>query len=144
MTRIMLFGTFDMIHGGHEDLFRQARATAGEPYLIVSVARDDVAARVKGARPEHGEEERLAAVAAHPLVDKAVLGDMVGYIEHIGKNEPDIIALGYDQEGEYVERLEEDLRKAGLSARVLRMNPYRPDKFKTSTLKRKRGDTLAK
>ena len=67
MTRIMLFGTFDMIHGGHEDLFRQARATASEPYLIVSVARDDVAARVKGARPDHGEEERLGAGGPPPL-----------------------------------------------------------------------------
>ena len=38
MTRIMVFGTFDMIHAGHEDLFRQARALAKEPYLIVSVA----------------------------------------------------------------------------------------------------------
>src|SRR3989344_9622922 len=109
VTRIMVFGTFDMIHEGHEDFFRQARALAPGPYLIVSVARDDAALRVKGARPQHHEDERLAMVAAHPLTDKAVLGDAVGYIEHIRVYKPDVIGLGYDQQGEYVESLEEGL-----------------------------------
>ena len=143
MTRVMVFGTFDMLHEGHEDFFHQARAVAGEPYLIVSVARDEAAARVKGARPERGEKERLGLVAAHSLVDAAVLGDASGYIEHIKANRPDIIALGYDQEGEYVEHLEEELKKAGLATRVLRMRAHRPEEFKTSTLKRKRSDTLS-
>ncbi|RJQ34229.1 FAD synthase [Candidatus Parcubacteria bacterium] len=143
MTRVMVFGTFDMLHEGHEDFFRQARAVAEEPYLIVSVARDDAAARVKGGRPERGEKERLRVVAAHPLVDTAVLGDTVGYIEHIKANRPDIIALGYDQEGEYVEHLEEELKKAGLTTRVLRMRAHKPEEFKTSTLKRKQSDTLS-
>ena len=79
MTRVMVFGTFDMLHEGHEDFFRQARAVAREPYLIVSVARDEAGARVKGARPERGERERLGVVAAHPLVDTAVLGDASGH-----------------------------------------------------------------
>ncbi len=56
MTRIMVFGTFDMIHEGHADLFRQARALASDPYLIVSVARDAVAQRIKGNRPRHSED----------------------------------------------------------------------------------------
>src|SRR3989344_4773700 len=100
MIRIMVFGTFDMIHAGHEDFFRQARALAPQPYLIVSVARDSVAARIKGAKPRHSERERLVAVATHTGVDRAVLGDEKGYMSHIEKETPDIIALGYDQGGE--------------------------------------------
>ncbi len=143
MTRIMVFGTFDMIHAGHEDFFRQARSLALDPFLIVSVARDSAVKRIKGVSPRNRENERLAIIAANPLVDKAVLGDEVGYISHIRANAPQIIALGYDQDGEYVERLEEDLRKAGLTVRVERMEPYNPEEYKTSKLFGRYGDTLS-
>lgn len=135
MTRIMVFGTFDMVHPGHEDLFRQARALAPQPHLIVSVARDSATARVKGTAPRNSEQARLAALQKHPLVDEALLGDEKGYIEHIVRAKPDIIALGYDQEGEYVEHVAADLAAAGLSARIVRLQPFHPETYKTSRLR---------
>ena len=134
LTRIMVFGTFDMIHHGHEHLFAQARALSEHPYLIVSVARDCVAAHVKGAMPRNNESARLRTITDHFLVDEAVLGDAEGYITHITALRPDIIALGYDQSGEYVEHLERDLANAGLTTRVVRLEAHRPDIYKTSTL----------
>lgn len=130
----MVFGTFDMLHEGHLDLFRQARALSEDVRLIVSVARDSAVARVKGVAARHPEDERLARVRACTLVDEAVLGDESGYIAHISAARPDIIALGYDQEGEYVHSLEEDLRKAGLAPRIVRLKPHMPDVYKTSKL----------
>lgn len=135
MTRIMVFGTFDMIHAGHEDFFNQARALAPDPYLIVSVARDSAAARHRGFLPRKKEEERFALVAAHQSVDKAVLGDEVGFLAHIKAEAPDIIALGYDQAGEYVENLERELAAVGLTPKIVRLNPYKPETFKTSKLR---------
>jgi cytidyltransferase-like protein len=134
MTKIMVFGTFDMIHAGHEDLFRQARALASDPYLVVSLARDTSVARIKGASPRHSETERLAAMREHPLVDETLLGDPSGYIDHIKAIAPEIIALGYDQSGEYVQDLERDLKAAGLVVRVVRLAPFKPEEFKTSKL----------
>jgi cytidyltransferase-like protein len=134
MKKIMVFGTFDMVHPGHEDLFRQARALAPDPHIIVSVARDVVAERIKGFRPHHSEDERRKTVAAHRLVDEAVLGDAEGYIGHIRATMPDIIALGYDQKGEYVERLEKDLKDAGMDTRVVRLEAFKPETYKTSKL----------
>ena len=134
MMRIMVFGTFDIIHLGHEDFFVQARALAKEPHLIVSVARDSAAARTRGSAPRHHEAERLATVAAHPLVDKAIMGDELGYIEHIVSEKPDSIALGYDQKGEYVEHLETDLSKAGLRVKVIRLKAFKPELYKTSKM----------
>ena len=134
MTRIMVFGTFDMLHGGHADFFRQARSLGPDPYLIVSVARDAVARRIKGVRPRHSETERMILVEKHELVDEATLGDAVGYIEHIVAKRPDVIALGYDQRGEYVDMLEGDLQKAGLRVRIERMKAFRPREYKTSKL----------
>lgn len=133
-TKIMVFGTFDMIHGGHEDLFRQARALANNSYLIVSVARNKVAERIKRMKPRNLERVRLAAVAKHGLVDEAVLGDESGYMGHIRANMPDIIALGYDQEGEFVKNLEKDLRDAGMNTRVIRLAAFKPEVYKTSKL----------
>lgn len=134
MTRIMIFGTFDIVHPGHEDFFKQARALAGDPYLIVSVARDSAVERVKGAKPRNAQEERLRVIAANPLVDSALLGDEEGYMEHIIRADPAIIALGYDQTGEYVEHLEESLQTAHLQTRVVRLQAYKPEIYKTSKL----------
>ncbi|MDZ4226859.1 MAG: hypothetical protein U1D26_00080, partial [Patescibacteria group bacterium] len=94
-----------------------------------------VAGRIKGARPRHKENERLALVGAHPMVDEAILGDEEGYMAHIRASSPDIIALGYDQEGEYVECLERDLAEANMQTKVVRLQPHNPDTFKTSKLR---------
>ena len=139
MTRIMVFGTFDMLHAGHEDFFKQARALARDPYLLVSVARDSAALRLKGVKPYHTENERLALVSAHQLVDEALLGDEVGYIEHIQRCRPDNIALGYDQMGEYVENLARDLKRAGLNTSIIRLHAFKPEEYKTSKLRKRKS-----
>ena len=38
--RIMVFGTFDGLHKGHLNFFKQAKNFAENSFLIVSVARD--------------------------------------------------------------------------------------------------------
>ena len=140
--RIMVFGTFDMVHEGHVDLFRQARALAHstssgkskKPHLIVSLARDSVVARIKGLKPRRSEAKRRALLERNILVDEVVMGQEDGYVEHILEAKPDIIALGYDQEGEYVSNLEKDLREAGLPIKIVRLKPHRPELYKTSRL----------
>ena len=134
MTRIMVFGTFDMVHIGHVDFFRQARGLAKKPHLIVSVARDNVVTRIKGERPRRNEKQRHSLVARNTLVDEAVLGQEEGYIEHIIDAKPDIIALGYDQGGEYVDRLGRDLLNFGKKIRIVRLEAFKPEKYKTSKL----------
>ena len=135
MKRIMIFGTFDMIHPGHEDMFRQARELASEPYLLVSVARESAAVRHRGFAPQRSENERCAALEAHALVDKVVLGDEEGFVSHVAQEAPDIIALGYDQEGEYVGGLEEELTAVGLAPSIVRLKPFEPHIYKTSKLR---------
>lgn len=130
----MVFGTFDMVHEGHVDFFRQARALAPKPHLIVSVGRDAVVMRVKGSRPRRSEQERHALLERNTLVDEVVLGQEDGYIEHIEEAHPDIIALGYDQAGEFVDRLERDLANAGVEVKVVRLNAFKPETYKTSKL----------
>lgn len=131
-TRIMVFGTFDILHPGHLHFFRQARALAKNPFLIVSIARDVNVERIKGKPPLHNERQRAALVQYSGLVDKVVLGDIKGYIQHITKNQPAIILLGYDQKA-YTENLRDVLPANTV---IKRARPYRPDLHKSSIYKR--------
>ncbi|NBV76930.1 Holliday junction resolvase RuvX [bacterium] len=141
-ARIMVFGTFDGVHEGHRNFFAQARSLSGNPTLIVSVGRDRVVERVKKAAPRLSEDTRLALVRHEPLVDVAVLGDSEGYLAHIQANKPDILALGYDQAGEFVDALEADLRDARLKVRVVRLEAHKPEMYKSSKLNAKKTVSL--
>ena len=129
---VMCFGTFDGLHPGHEDYFKQAREHGDK--LVVVVARDNTVVDVKGNLPATNEAERLYKVQEHPLVDEAMLGypdDKYRVIEEI---QPDIICLGYDQEA-FTDTLDVELTRRGLAASVIRCQPYFPDTYKTSLLR---------
>lgn len=138
-TRIMVFGTFDMIHRGHEHFFTQARALANHPFLIVSIARDVNVKRIKGKEPVHSESERLYFVAEQKQVDKVVLAGLDDHMPHIIQEHPHIIALGYDQET-YVENLQRQLIDAGFLTKIVRLLPHKPHIYKTSLLRQNKKD----
>lgn len=138
-TRIMVFGTFDMIHSGHRNFFNQARKLAKRPYLIVSIARDKNVLRIKGSLPRFSQYERLQLVQSVPDVDEAVIGGYRDHLPHILKARPEIIAIGYDQVA-YVKGLRQQLRDHGLTVKVVRLKPYKVDRYKTSLLAKPKAD----
>ncbi len=112
----MATGTFDILHPGHLLYLERSRALGDE--LVVVVARDvNVKHKPKPVIPE---DQRLRMVSALRIVDRAVLGSRTDIFEPVRELRPDIITLGYDQ---YMraEWLEEELRKRGLSAKVVRI-----------------------
>jgi FAD synthetase len=129
---VMCFGTFDGLHPGHEDYFRQAREHGDR--LIVVVARDATVVDVKGDLPSNNEQDRLMAVEDHALVDEAVLGHLDDKYRVIEEYQPDIICLGYDQET-FTDTLDVELTRRGLAATVVRCEAYFPDTFKSSLLR---------
>ncbi len=131
MTTVLCFGTFDRLHPGHEDYFRQAK-DLGE-CVVVIVARDETVLSVKGRRPRQSEQDRLAAVSSHPLVAKARLGLPGDKYQVIEEVRPDIILLGYDQQA-FTDDLEKTLRERGLSCTVRRARAYKPEVYKSSLL----------
>jgi|SRR5579872_2052356 len=131
---VMVFGTFDLVHKGHHNFFNQAKKLGDS--LIISVARDVNVKKIKGFKPWNSEEKRLAALKKLKIAGAVILGDTRGYIKHIKKVAPDIIALGYDQSA-YTKTLRKDLERAGLKTKVIRLKPHRPNIYKTSKLKMK-------
>ena len=135
-TRVMVFGTFDVIHEGHLDFFKQARSLAENVYLIISIARDVNVARIKKRLPKYDELARKQALVDLGVANEVVLGSVDDYLAHIKTYQPDIIALGYDQIV-YTETLEEDLLKLGISSQIIRLHSYFPEKYKSSIVKQK-------
>ncbi len=133
---IMVFGTFDGLHAGHKNLFKQARNLAKYSRLVVSIARDKNVKKIKNSKPRLSENNRKQLIEDSGLADLVVLGDNVGYIRHIKKINPQIIALGYDQSN-YTLNLSNDLKKAGMQVEVVRMEPYMPHIYKNSLINKK-------
>ncbi|MBI4122141.1 MAG: FAD synthase [Parcubacteria group bacterium] len=130
--RVLVFGTFDGLHPGHLDFFRQARALGDE--LFVVVARDETVQMMKNHPTAQDEQTRLARVQAVSFVANARLGqsgDKYAVIEEI---KPAIIALGYDQSF-FTDGLADELARRGLSVRIVRLKPYEPDRYKSSLLR---------
>ena len=139
-TKIMVFGTFDGLHLGHLNFFKQARklsepkgGQAKNAELVVSIARDKNVFKIKGARPRLSEKKRFELVKKSNLVDEVVLSGITNHIPHIKKICPKFIALGYDQYA-YVKDLKKDLKDAGLATKVVRMKPYKEHIYKNSLL----------
>ena len=131
--RVLSCGTFDHFHPGHESFLKQAAALGGELYVVV--ARDENVERLKGRRPDHDEQERVAALKELTYVSSVRLGypgrNLLRVVEEIG---PDIIALGYDQNSP------PGLREAFPDCDIVVLESHHPEKYKSS-LFRDRSDS---
>lgn len=99
--RIVVFtnGVFDILHAGHVDFLRRAKAQGD--VLVVGVNTDAGARRLKGRnRPINGERDRLALLAALEPVDHAVLFDEDTPEQLIRALRPRLHVKGGDYAGE--------------------------------------------
>ena len=133
MKKVMAFGSFDVLHKGHEAYLKEARSYG--KHLIVIVAKDENILRFKGRKAKHDEEYRLRQVKRLDFVDEAVLGHKDDIFEVLGEFSPDVICLGYDQKTVEEEKLREELEKRNLKAKIVRAKPYKEDIYKSSKLK---------
>jgi len=131
MIRVMVFGTFDILHPGHLHFLRAAKRLGD--YLIVSIAREKFVKKIKGHDPHHSEAERKKLLQSVRFVDKVVMGSKSDYIGHIAAQKPDVIALGYDQTA-FTGGLAARLKEKGLRVKIVRLKPYKPKIYKTSKL----------
>lgn len=130
--KIMVFGTFDVFHAGHEYFLREAKKLGD--YLIVIIARDNTVKNVKGQLPKHDERERLNTIKETGYADKVILGNEDDKYKVIRKYKPDIIALGYDQ-FVFTYALNKIIIDENLDTEIVRLEPYEPSMYKSSLIK---------
>lgn len=126
MKRVLVFGTFDVFHPGH-DFFLQEAAKRGDELYVV-VARDSNVLRIKGRSPQDSEDIRLENVAKHPSVTNARLGynEWGKHLQVLEDIKPDVICLGYDQKAKIPEG----------PFHVERLESFYPEKYKSSLLRK--------
>ena len=97
MKRILAVGVFDLLHAGHLHYLEQAKSLGD--HLTVVVAHDDTVRKRKH-EPVTNQDLRRRMVAGLKPVDEVVVGNppevpIFDILPHI---QPNVIALGYDQE----------------------------------------------
>ena len=92
---VLAGGVFDIIHPGHIHTLNAAKALAD--VLVVAIATDKTAQKMKKRQPLHNQELRRELVSCLSMVDKAIVGHEDDIFETVRAIKPDIIVLGYDQ-----------------------------------------------
>ena len=127
--RIVVAGTFDILHPGHVFLISEA-AKLGE--VIVVIARDENVVHAKGHPVIVPEQQRLFMVQALKGVSKAILGKPgLDFLAIVSELEPDVLLLGPNQKMS-VEQVQEEVVRRGLKTRVMRLERLF-DKFPLSS-----------
>ncbi len=131
---VMVFGTFDYLHAGHENYINQARKFGDE--VIAIVARDKTVKNIKGEKPDVNEKNRVKNLSDTGWLDKVVLGHAKDKMKAIKSIQPDIIALGYDQFA-FTFNLDKLIIENNLNTKVIRLDSFKPEIYKSSLLKQK-------
>ena len=117
--RILIAGTFDILHPGHVFLINEA-AKLGE--VIVVIARDENVLHTKGHPVIVPEKQRLFMVEALKGVTKAVLGNPgYDYVSIVEELHPDILMLGPNQNMS-LEKIQNRLNEKGMKTKVVRLD----------------------
>ena len=97
MARVMAVGVFDLLHAGHLHYLEQAKALGD--HLTVIFAHDDTV-RMRKHEPVTSQDLRRRMVSGLKPVDHAMVGNppTVPMYDILPLVEPDIIAIGFDQE----------------------------------------------
>ena len=100
MKRVITYGTYDLLHQGHINLLKRAKALGD--YLIVGVTSDSFDHDRGKLNVRNNVLERVEAVKATGLADQIIIEDYVGQkIDDIQKYDVDIFAIGSDWEGKF-------------------------------------------
>jgi rfaE bifunctional protein nucleotidyltransferase chain/domain len=128
-------GVFDLLHPGHIDVLRGARAEGS--HLIVGLNSDASVRRLgKGPdRPVRSEADRAYVLAALAMVDAVVLFDQDTPLELVRQLEPDVIVKGGDYAPASVVGAADVTSRGG---RVV-IIPVTPGHSTTSTIEKLRG-----
>ena len=92
---VLAGGVFDIIHPGHIHTLKAAKALGD--ILVVAIATDKTAQKMKKRIPLHNQELRRELVDCLSMVDVAIVGHENDIFETVKLVKPEIIALGYDQ-----------------------------------------------
>jgi cytidyltransferase-like protein len=135
---VLAGGVFDIIHPGHIHTLNAAKLLGD--VLVVVVATDNTAVKMKKRTPIHSQEQRQELVNSLEVVDLSLIGQENDIFKTVNHVKPQIIALGYDQihqEG----YITEGCKKIKLNAKVARLQSPIPESS-SSKIEKEYGESI--
>ena len=100
MTKVITYGTYDLLHYGHIRLLERAKALGD--YLIVGVTAEDFDKTRGKINVQQSLMERIEGVRATGLADEIIIEEYEGQkIDDIRRYHVDIFAIGSDWRGKF-------------------------------------------
>jgi len=135
---VLAGGVFDIIHPGHIHTLNAAKALGD--VLVVVVATDSTAIKMKKRKPLHSETLRQELINHLSMVDVCLVGNEGDIFKTVELVKPDIIALGYDQVHQE-KFITDGCRKINLDVRVARLQSPIPE-FSSSKIEKEYGEAI--
>jgi glycerol-3-phosphate cytidylyltransferase/FAD synthetase len=135
---VLAGGVFDIIHPGHIYTLNAAKALGD--ILVVVVATNSTAVKMKKRDPLHTQEQRKELVNSLSMVDLCLIGQENDIFKTVNHVRPQIIALGYDQIHQE-KFIIDGCKKIELDAKVARLESPIP-KSSSSDIKKEYGDSI--
>jgi FAD synthetase len=135
---VLAGGVFDIIHPGHLHTLRGAKALGN--VLVVVIATDTTAKKMKNRMPLHNMELRRDLVSSLLMVDYAMVGHEGDIFKTVQFVKPDIIALGYDQIHQE-KFIIDGCKKIGVEVSIARLQSPIPD-IKSSKIESDYGKSI--
>jgi cytidyltransferase-like protein len=135
---VLAGGVFDIIHPGHIHTLRAAKALGN--VLVVVIATDKTAQKMKNRIPLHNMELRKDLVKSLSMVDYAVVGYEGDIFKSVEIIKPNIIALGYDQVHQE-KFIIDGCKKIGINVSIARLQSPIPD-IKSSKIENDYGKSI--
>jgi cytidyltransferase-like protein len=129
---VLAGGVFDIIHPGHINTLNAAKKLGD--ILVVVVATDKTAVKMKKREPLHNAQLRQELVSSLNMVDLCIIGDEEDIFKTVDLVKPQIIALGYDQIHQE-KFITEGCKKINLDVEVARLESPRPETSSSSIQK---------
>lgn len=135
---VLAGGVFDIIHPGHIHTLNAAKGLGD--VLVVVIATDKTAEKMKKRTPLHTQDQRKMLVDALSMVDLSVVGHEGDIFKTVELIRPQIIALGYDQVHQE-KFIIEGCKKISLDITVARLQSPIPE-VSSSIIEKKYGDKI--
>jgi len=135
---VLAGGVFDIIHPGHIHTLKAAKALGD--ILVVAIATDKTAQKMKKRIPLHNQELRRELVDCLSMVDLAIIGHENDIFETVKLVKPEIIALGYDQTHQE-KFISDGCKRINLNTKIVRLQSPVPE-LSSSDIQKEYGKNI--
>ena len=135
---VLAGGVFDIIHPGHIHTLNAAKDLGD--VLVVAIATDKTAQKMKKRQPLHNQELRRELVSCLSMVDRAIVGHEDDIFQTVKEVKPNIIVLGYDQIHQE-KFISDGCKRINLDVKIVRLQSPVPE-LSSSEIEKKYGKDI--